>query len=313
MPPRSRSDAGRDRRPGRTRAARAAVGLLLVSAWAAAAVQGAQPGASSRSFIWNVQGPRGAIYLVGSVHLLSREYYPLSAAMERAFGESDLLVEEIDFAQLLAPESQMLVLQRGMLPAGDSLDAVVSDETLAAVRRHLSKIGLPFEPLRRFKPWSLSLMLLGMEWQGAGFEASLGLDRHFYDRAVREGKAVLGLETVEFQISRFDGLPMELQDLLLASTLKELEGRGETVRTLADAWKAGDASTVERIVLQDLREEPVMYQRLLVERNGTWLPRIEALLERPLPAFVVVGAAHLVGPDGLLAMLLARGYRVEQL
>jgi uncharacterized protein YbaP (TraB family) len=100
---------------------------------------------------------------------------------------------------------------------------------------------------------------------------------------------------------------------MLASTLRELETEKAAVTTLADAWKAGDAATVERIVLQELRKEPKMYQRLLVERNKDWMPKIEALFARKGRSFVVVGAAHLVGPDGLLAMLKAKGFAIEQL
>ena len=81
---------------------------------------------------------------------------------------------------------------------------------------------------------------------------------------------------------------------------------------LVEAWKAGDAATVERIVLADVKQEPLIYQRLLVDRNKNWLPELEALIARPRPAFVVVGAAHLVGPEGLVALLSAKGYRVEQ-
>ena len=103
------------------------------------------------------------------------------------------------------------------------------------------------------------------------------------------------------------------QDRLLAQTLKELDTQKASVTKLADAWKSGDAPAIEAIVLADLRSEPRMYQRLLVERNRNWLPAIEALFARPGRAFVVVGAAHLVGPDGLLAMLRAKAYRVEQM
>jgi len=95
--------------------------------------------------------------------------------------------------------------------------------------------------------------------------------------------------------------------------LAELETEKASVTTLANAWKAGDAPTVERIVLQDLRKEPAMYQRLLVDRNKDWLPKIEALSSRKGRSFVVVGAAHLVGTDGLISMLRARGYTVEQM
>jgi uncharacterized protein YbaP (TraB family) len=66
-------------------------------------------------------------------------------------------------------------------------------------------------------------------------------------------------------------------------------------------------------VLADLKSDPQMYQRLLVERNKNWLPKIEALFAARGRALVVVGAAHLVGPDGVLAMLKAKGYTVEQL
>ena len=83
--------------------------------------------------------------------------------------------------------------------------------------------------------------------------------------------------------------------------------------TLAQAWKAGEAPTIERIVLQDLKKDPQMYQRLLVARNRNWMPKLEALFNRSGRAFVVVGAAHLVGPDGLIALLQAKGYRVEQM
>ncbi len=151
-----------------------------------------------------------------------------------------------------------------------------------------------------------------MEWQKAGFEPDLGLDKHFYDRAQAEGKPVQGLETVAFQIARFDDMSMPDQDRLLQQSLKELETETAAVTTLANAWKAGDVATIEKIVLQDIKSDPLMYRRLIVERNQTWLPKIEALFARAKPAFVVVGAAHLIGPDGLLAALRASGYTLEQ-
>ena len=86
-----------------------------------------------------------------------------------------------------------------------------------------------------------------------------------------------------------------------------------TLARLTDAWKTGDTGTVERIVLADLKQDGVMYQRLLVDRNQNWMPKLEALFARGSRSFVVVGAAHLVGPDGLLAMLKSKGYTVEQL
>jgi uncharacterized protein YbaP (TraB family) len=295
-----------------TPASRKAVAVLTLLVFTGLGRSG-QVETADKNFLWKATRGKSSLYLVGSVHLLTKDYYPLDPALDAAYKESELLVEEIDLGEMMATENQMNILITGMLPSGETLDKVVAPATMAAVARRLEALGMPVEPLKRFKPWALALTLLGMEWQKAGFEAELGLDKHFYDRARADRKPVQGLETVAFQISRFDEMPMDEQDRLLAETLKELETQKGAVTTLANAWKAGDAATVEQIVLQDLKAEPRLYQRMLVERNRDWLPKLEALSARGTRAFVVVGAAHLVGPDGLLAMLTAKGYTIEQL
>lgn len=286
-------------------------GTLILAVSVTVLATGAR--AAGPNFLWKATRGSSTLYLVGSVHLLTRDYYPLDPALDAAFKDSDLLVEEVDIGEMMATENQFSMLMEGMLPSGQTLDKVLSPATFAAVSKRINGLGLPVEPLKRLKPWLLAITLLGMEWQKAGFEAELGLDRHFYDRAKIQGKAVQGLETVAFQISRFDEMTNEEQERLLTETLKELDTQQADVTTLANAWKSGDAATVERIVLQDLKSEPRLYQRMLVDRNRDWLPKIEALVTKGGRPFVVVGAAHLVGADGLLALLRARGFTVEQL
>ncbi|MCU1382967.1 MAG: hypothetical protein JWL71_1664 [Acidobacteria bacterium] len=269
--------------------------------------------ADAKTFTWKATGKGGTIYLMGSIHLMPASFYPLDPALEAAFKDSDLLVEEVDLAEMLDPMAQMAMLTRGMLPSNQSLDTLLSPATLALVKKATGEMGAAGGPLMRFKPWMLAIALQGMELAKSGFDPSLGLDQHFYDQAKDAGKAVQGLETVEFQISRFDGMTMEQQDRFLAETLKELATETATVGKLGDAWKTGDVAAVERVALTDLKSDPVMYQRLLVERNKNWMPKIEALFARRGRALVIVGAAHLIGPDGLLAMLKAKGYTVEQL
>jgi uncharacterized protein YbaP (TraB family) len=268
--------------------------------------------APGRTFMWKVAGRQGAIYLVGSVHLLTKDFYPLAPAIDAAYKDSDLLVEEVDMAEMEAPGAQMALLSRGLLSGDQSLDKVLSPATYQLLTKRLSSIGAPIEALRRMKPWMIALTLEAMEWQKAGFDANFGLDKHFYDQATEGGKAVQGLETIEYQIARFDEMPMDLQDHLLAETIKGIDTEQANMAKLVDAWRAGDAQTVERIVLKDLQSEPQLYQRLLVERNRNWMPKLDALFARKGHAFVVVGAAHLVGPDGLVAMLKAKGYTAEQ-
>lgn len=268
--------------------------------------------AQSRNFFWKATGRGGVVYLAGSVHMLSQDFYPLNPALETGFEDSDLLVEEVDLAEMLGAGSQLNVLMRGMLPGDSTIQNVVSPATYALVTKTVTGLGLPIEPLARFKPWMLALTLEGLQLMKLGLNPDLGLDKHFYDLAQAGGKSIQGLETTDYQISRFDDMPMEQQDHLLAETLKALETEQASVGTLARAWKTGDVAAVEQIVLADIKNDPQLYQRLIVERNRNWLPKLEALFARKNPAFVVVGAAHLVGPDSIVAMLRAKGYSVEQ-
>ena len=285
-----------------------AVPVLIIAFACLAALDGAP----ARSFIWRVSSRQTAIYVVGSVHLLTDDVYPLSPAFENAYKDSDLLVEEVDLDDFTGTGSQFMLVQRGIMPSSQPLDRALSPSTMALLTAKAGDLGLPLEALKRFKPWMIALTIEAMQWQKAGFNADLGLDKHFYDLAKKDGKAVQGLETVEYQISRFDEMSMDLQDHLLAETLKDLETEQTNMSKLVDSWRNGDAAAIERIVLKDLKQEPVLYQRLLVERNKNWLPKLDALMARSGHTMVVVGAAHLVGPDGLLAMLKSKGYKVEQ-
>lgn len=268
--------------------------------------------AQSHNFLWKASGKGSVVYLAGSIHLLSPEFYPLNPVFDNAFRDSDLLVEEVDFGEMLGPDSQMQALMRGMLPAGQTIDKVLSPATLALVNKTAKELGAPLDALQRFKPWMLALTLEGLELANAGFDPNLGLDKHFYDLAKEGGKAIQGLETVEYQLSRLDGMTPEQQDRMLAQTLKEIDTEKASVAKLTTAWKSGDTKTMEQLVLGNLKSEPALYERLLVERNKNWLPKLEALFSRKGRALVLVGAAHLVGPDGLVAMLKAKGYTVEQ-
>ena len=147
----------------------------------------------------------------------------------------------------------------------------------------------------------------------AGLDPSLGLDQHFYDRATAAGKSVIGLETAESQIDRFDTMPESLQEQMLRSTLDEIDAENKEIAATVAAWRRGDAPSIERDVLLGLKKYPAAYQSLIVERNNNWMPQLEKCLARTTPCMVVVGAAHVVGPDGLLALLRRKGYRVEQL
>src|SRR5437763_10444483 len=165
--------------------------------------------AEAKTFAWKATGKGGTIYLMGSIHLMSESFYPLNPALEAAFKDSDLLVEEVDMAEMSDPTTQLSMLTRGMLPSNQSLESVLTPATMALVKKATGALGANGAPLMRFKPWMLAVALQGIQLMNAGFNPALGLDQHFYDQAREAGRAVQGLETVEYQISRFDGMTPE--------------------------------------------------------------------------------------------------------
>src|SRR5476649_292444 len=183
----------------------AAARIAMVMAFALLVIAQA---AQAKTFAWKATGKGGTIYLMGSIHVMSESFYPLNPALEAAFTDSDLLVEEVDLAEMLDPTAQLGILSRGMLPENQSLDKVLTPATYALVQKAAGDLAGPGGPLTRFKPWMLAIALQGIELQKAGFQPELGLDMHFYDEATEGGKPVQGLETAEYQISRFDTMTM---------------------------------------------------------------------------------------------------------
>jgi uncharacterized protein len=268
--------------------------------------------AQGKSFLWKVQsGPR-VLYLAGSVHALSADVYPLNPVFDRAFAASDTLLEEIDLAEAGLMTLGPMLLTKGMYQDGRTFDRVVSKETAALVNERLKLLPIGLEMLQPMKPWMVMLMLSALQMQDAGLDASFGLDKYFFDKAAAGGKAVVGLETAESQIDRFDTMPEALQEQLLRSTLEDIDAQSKELKTIVGAWRRGDAAGLERTLLGGFKKYPAAYRSLIVERNNNWMPQIEKCLARSTPCMVVVGAAHVVGPDGLVALLQRKGYKVEQ-
>jgi hypothetical protein len=148
--------------------------------------------------------------------------------------------------------------------------------------------------------------------QAAGFQPELGIDKHFFDRAKEKGLTRQALETLAYQIDRFDQMPPKLQEDMLKATIEDLDTQVGGVKEMVRAWATGDIATMERLALTAFQQSPDLYQRLLSERNQNWMPHVERCLTENAGCFVVVGAAHLVGQDGLPVLLRKKGYKVTQ-
>jgi uncharacterized protein len=285
----------------------ACVVLLAVASLAS------QLNAEEKSFLWRVKSDKGAIYLLGSIHYLKRENYPLKKSIQEAFENSRTLVLEIDPQPGTPERAQQVMLEKALYRDGTTLQQNVSPETYQLAEQRFRELGIDLAQMGRLKPWFVALSLTSVKLHKMGFDPNFGLDRYLADQAKNGGKAIRGLETLEFQIGLLDQFPPAEQDSLLRQTLKELDLLDKSLEQVVQSWNSGDAPALERLLMAGMRDYPDIYEKIVVDRNRRWLPDLVKMLEQGEKALVVVGAAHLVGKRGLIELLKQRGYTVEQL
>ena len=163
------------------------------------------------------------------------------------------------------------------------------------------------------KPWFVALTMMSLKLKQLGLNPHLGVDRHLADRAKDSGKPTAGLETLDLQMGLLDQLSPDEQELMLRETAREMELLEKNVNQIVEAWVAGDSDRLAELLLAGMKEFPEIHRKILIERNRRWLPVIEKLLENSPGTMVAVGAAHLVGNQGLVELLKEKGYRLEQM
>lgn len=261
--------------------------------------------------LWEVDHPGGAVYLLGSIHLLRPEVYPLDDAIYEAFEAADRVVLEVDFAEMMAAAPMMM--QRGTYQDDTTLSDVVPESVYEETMERLTGFGLPQQVAERMKPWMAALTLSSMVLQQSGYDAASGIDLHFYERAQEGGLEVSGLETMEEQLDVFDNLDRDAQAEMLRSTLEQLDDTTAELDRATELWESGDAEGLAEMFIASMGDQPEVLEALLYQRNRNWIAGIEELIDEGGTAMVIVGVGHLVGDDSLIDLLRARDYQVTQL
>jgi uncharacterized protein YbaP (TraB family) len=282
---------------------------LLAAFWAGVV----EPQPQEKNFLWRVRSQTNTVYILGSIHFLKKENYPLNKAIESAFEAAEKLAFEIDLGASDPLKMQSAMIQQGVYRDGKLLSQTVSEKTYGLASERARALGIDLGKLDAFKPWMVAMMLTSLQLQKLGFDAKYGVDRHFLERAKNANKAVIGLETPEQQFSLFDQMSPQQQELMLIQTLRDLEIFESGVQRLLSAWKNGDEKALEELILSGFKEHPELYQRVMLDRNRQWLSRVEGFLAGSEVYMVVVGAAHLVGKGSVIELLRERGYTVEQM
>jgi uncharacterized protein YbaP (TraB family) len=268
--------------------------------------------AQEKTFLWRVSKDDHSLYLLGSIHYLRRENFPLHKSIIDAFEASERLVFEIDLNRVSPDAAQRVTLEKAIYRDGQTLRQNVSEETYQLAEQRASKLGIDMRVMAPMKPWFVALTLVAIKFQQIGLEPNLGVDHYLADRAKRSGKSTSGLETLEFQIGLLDQLSKRDQESLLRETVVELDLLDANINKIVQAWLKGDDQSLESLLLAGMKQFPEVHEKIIVERNRRWVPQIEKILAQDGGSMVVVGAAHLVGKDGVIEMLKARGYTLEQ-
>lgn len=254
--------------------------------------------------------PGQSLLLGGSIHLLRQADFPLPAEFTTALSLANQLVLESD----ISPEQQAQLGARmatlSQLEAGKTLAELLSPAVWQRLSAYCHKAKLPLEQLQQSKPFFLSMMLTVTYLQRLGFVP--GVDYYLDEQARKAGKPIGQLESAEEILAMMKAVDSLKPDDIIKSTLDDMDRIEPTLASLLTAWREGDLSVIQKEMVAPMQEQmPQLYKLMLVERNQRWLPQLERLFASPGVELVVVGSAHLTGPDGLISQLIARGYRVS--
>lgn len=267
--------------------------------------------ASAGAPVWKVVKGEHQLFIGGTLHVLSKSDYPLPVAFENAYRQSAIVVFEADMQKLQSAEFQQLLQSRVVYTDGRNLKTVLGKATYQALEQHMTSRGLPIANFQPLKPGMLAITLTLLELQRLGLTGT-GVDEFFSLKAANDRKTTGQLETAEEQLAFLSSFGDGREDDLIFHTLRDIKRLPEIMASLKTAWRQGNRDKITEIAIAPIKNDfPKVYHQLLVQRNRDWIPKIETMLTTKEVEFILVGAAHLVGEDGLLKQLAARGYSIQ--
>jgi uncharacterized protein YbaP (TraB family) len=252
------------------------------------------------------------LYLFGTVHIRQPGADWGGANAHAALAESEEVWTELEITDDVQTRAAGLVLQHGMLPPGQTLSALLSPQENGRLQLMTKRLGVPSAMFERMRPWLAAITLSILPMQQAGYESGAGVDEAIDAAADAAGKRMRAFETIEQQIGFLANLSPELQRQMLVETLVSTEDTSQ-FDALSQAWERGNLEAMEAQVIDEMRDSyPEVYAVMFVQRNNAWIETLMRELDGAGVDFVAVGAGHMLGDDGLVAQLRARGVTVER-
>jgi uncharacterized protein YbaP (TraB family) len=266
---------------------------------------------SAHPVLWTVHGGKGTAYLFGSIHVLPQQVDWRTKEIDAAIAKTDVFVFELPVNEDLQPHIQDYVRTRGTLPPGQHLRDMLSPKAREAFDHELAKLPVAAASLDHMRPWLADVTIDVLDMQSQHYSPQAGIEEQLKKEVAARAKPVIGLETIDQQLALLvpDDPKIELQNF--ESDLVHAKEDNDKVGPLLDAWMQGDTRMLAHLTAADLKDYPQLRKVLIEDRNRTWVGKIKALLDENKTYFIAVGAAHLVGPRGVPALLRAQGLKVD--
>ena len=263
-------------------------------------------------FMWTVKGPASKAYILGSLHVLRKGVYPLDPRIEKAYESCPRVVLEADPSGSREEDLRDTMIRLGTFQDTTTLKDKVSPETYGRLKERIQANKIETDRFERFRPWFAAFSIATLELKRLGFTTELGIDAHFYKKARADHRQMYYLETAGQQLKLLAGVSSGREEEILRQALDELDVVEKSSSDMIKAWKEGDARRMETLLKKSLEGFPDIEKKLFTERNTTWADAVGKLLSQKGDVFVVVGAGHLVGKNGLLELLRSGKFTVEQ-
>jgi uncharacterized protein len=256
--------------------------------------------------LWRITNAKWSFYLLGSIHRLRAQDFPLPAAVDQAVAQSQQFYFEYDFNR--DDEFARKLVAAAKLPHGVQIKDKVHAKTWDYLRTTARGGGTEWMNL---KAWAIAMFV--MDYPAQERLSASGVDDYVWKKARARNCRTRGLESIDEHVAVFGGMSDVESEAYLLQAIVYASQHDHDTREMISAWKAGNTERLSAIQTPVVREAPGLHPRFLQWRNERWIPVIESAINSGKPTMIVAGAAHFSGPNSVIAMLRARGYQIEQL
>ncbi|MEM9888517.1 MAG: TraB/GumN family protein [Bacteroidota bacterium] len=265
---------------------------------------------TKNALLWKVSGNNlnAPSYVFGTIHMIGKEDYFFTPAMQSAFDSSQAVIFEIKVDDMMNPTTLMSMMDKIMMNGGKSLSDLLTEEEYKLVNAHFEKMGLPLMMLERMKPMFLSAFASGGV-SPTGFNSGdiMSYELELMKQAEKSKKPIEGLETMDFQFSLFDSIPYEAQAKMLVDAIKMGDQGGDQFKEMVELYKRQNIEAMQSMAIEDESGLGDYEALLLTQRNENWIPKMKEMMTKAT-TFFAVGAGHLGGEKGVIQLLEKEGY-----